>query len=252
MRQRIAMLPKLTYLSTTKVTMATWSGHAEFFLIGTAWLVMTDDLEIDTTVSGLGGLDGIAVGTSQWVYLYLVSNAGTLAAIAHTNSPGDGAPPSYTTHKCIGAVWIDGAGAVTKFDHVLPGVIRYRSFRQALSTAAGTDAAPVALTLDSYVPKIATAVSAQLRGYASGGSSYGYVHTWVDGEEQVAGGGVNDDSVAAHVACYQNVQDQSALTTSDIPIPDAETTRQVQYQRVPSVGSLNFWVNIQGWLQSPQ
>ena len=73
------------------------------------------NLSTGTVTSTANGMDGEAVGTSQWLYLWLIDNGSAAAGLAGTSSTAPTMPSGYT-YKCrIGTVYIDSSGNLMRF-----------------------------------------------------------------------------------------------------------------------------------------
>lgn len=101
---------------------------------------VTIDLTTGTSTSAANGMDGHSVGTSNWLYTYLISNGSTTAGLATKTSPLSSAPTlpaGYTYSQYTGAMYIDGSG------NLLRSIQLGRKSQYKVTAATNTAALPI-------------------------------------------------------------------------------------------------------------
>jgi hypothetical protein len=119
----------------------------------------TQDLEVNLTVSGLGGLDTGAVQGSKLYYVYLVSGVqpSSVAGVASLNSPAIGPVGFGTQWSYLGSFITDSVANIPRFTFSKG---RYLRFSNDAGSVVGTQSTtPIQFTL--RVPEHATEVYAR-------------------------------------------------------------------------------------------
>jgi len=128
------------------------------------------DLTTGTSVSTANGMDGEARGSSNWVYLYLISNGSTTAGLASLVSPLTGnptLPAGYTYFTYIGAMYVDGSSNLKRTQqngriahYVITSATNTAAMPTMASGIAGSVSSPtwVGITLSGFVPNTASHV----------------------------------------------------------------------------------------------
>lgn len=159
-------------ISAIAATMVTSAGTSTF----ATSVAVTIDLTTGTSSAAANGMDGEARGTSAWLYLYLINNGVTQAALATKTSPLSGAPtlPSgYTYSTYVGAMYVDGSGNLLRTlqkgkrsNYVVTGSTNTAALPAMGNGTAGSTTSPtwVAITLLPFVPPTAGGVLVSANG----------------------------------------------------------------------------------------
>ncbi|MDP2684303.1 MAG: hypothetical protein Q8P20_04545, partial [bacterium] len=247
------VLPKFVWTDADTITISTWSGRTEYFYLSNGSRKQFSSGTFKPSVSGLGGLDTISEANSTWYYIYGVQDGNNIGLVGHTNSPGSGGPPSYTSYKCFGATYNDSSGNLLKFYNPLSGKFLWAAFQLAVDTGEGSDAGVITLSLDPAVPKIANAAIMQFGCRAAvAGGSYGATYIWAAGDGVAAVVDFFTDTPNCLTAVYAGTPLETNATIGVIPLPDAETARNIEYQRSLGGGAIRATMFTLGWLQSSQ
>lgn len=110
-----------------------------------------------TVTSTAGGMDGEAVGTSAWLYIFLIDNGSAINAIGAAAAGNGTSPtlPSGYTYKCrIGAVRVDGSSNLYR------SVQRGRRFQWVLNGGSGNTTVFPTISSAANVSYTAAAVAA--------------------------------------------------------------------------------------------
>lgn len=153
-------------ISAIAATMVTSSGTS----IRATGVSLTLDLTAGTSSAAANGMDGEARGTSSWIYLYIINNGTTTAALGTKTSPLSGAPtlPSgYTYYTYVGAMFVDSSGDLlrtlqlgNKAHYVITASTNTAALPIMGNGSAGSTSTPtwVGITLAGFVPPTADTI----------------------------------------------------------------------------------------------
>ena len=132
---------------------------------------ITIDLTTGTVTSAANGMDGAARPTSNWVYLWLISNGTTIAGLGSSSSTAPTLPSGYTYKVYVGAMRCDSS------QNLLRTLQKGRRSQYVVTAATNTAAMPimgtgtagssttptwVAIAVANFAPVTATEISLAL------------------------------------------------------------------------------------------
>lgn len=132
---------------TAQAVMANSSG-----VIINRSVVATLNTGLGTAISTAGGMDGEPVGTSQWIYVWVIDNGSASNTLGSTSSTAPTLPSGYT-YKCrVGSVRVDGGGNLL------------RTFQQGIQVQYVETASTIIPLIDNGVKGTYSATSPVLVG----------------------------------------------------------------------------------------
>jgi hypothetical protein len=134
------------------------------------------NLTTGTSTSTANGMDGEAVGTSAWIYIWLIDNGSATAALASAASGNGLSPtlPSGYIYKCrIGVMRVDGSGNLLRtlqlgntaqYTIITPS--NTAAMPSMISGISGSTSTPTwtAVSVSPYVPPTASSIVLSLFG----------------------------------------------------------------------------------------
>lgn len=117
---RSSPLPWMTWATVNTVTVQPAPGYSECALQLQDGKIRTfsGSLTFNKTTTGQGGMDSGTGGADEWLYLYVVPDAGDddLLEVVGSNSSPTSGPIGYTEHQYIGVCRTNSSNQILQFD----------------------------------------------------------------------------------------------------------------------------------------